>query len=550
MVSKTLHKTYFASPNRLLNFFLLSLFMTTNFFANFWLSRFEPDIHHDGYVLAGAIAASEGLLPNRDFFTQYGPLGPLLQGFWLQLTSPTLLNLRILNALLITLNFTVAIMLVAKNWSFRFSILVVSTIAFSYTSVLPPMLPWTSVLLTSTLLFALILLRKPDHHRKSIYSPNFFFAGLVLGVGIYIRIHGLFVIMAVATFLLLQRSLIKLGSLLGGFVFTVFIATLIQWKTNSLSAFIQQVFVSPFTDYTSNGNYPLKTQIVNLFLLFSSFIYLLLLVLSIFCIKKIIVGTKESASKKAFSWLLFSVTSVLAYTLGTRIANLPVADRSFLNPQYFLYFFSNNWRHLLAYCAVAVLLLQLRNVFGDLKIRLKADKHVPFFFALGTLTQLFPTADYFHLWWITPVLVVCCAQVIPQERARMFLVPALMTSVLLANLLFFVDFVSTPRYLVTSTVAKNMYTSNLGLQTSLEAAVRNVPPGEGYFHCNHGIFAVADGKYLPTHWDFVNWGPQFPNKENRSGRHFYCDSNVDEIGSTGRVLWRDPTGTAFIILKE
>ncbi len=550
MIGLSAFRTFFSVHNRILSFALLSVFALANFFTNFRLSRFDPDIHHDGYVLAGAIAASEGLVPNRDFLAQYGPLGPFFQGIWLQFTSPTLLNLRILNALLVTLNFTIAIILIARKWNFRFSILAVSTVAFSYPSVLTPMVPWTSVILTSSLLIALVSLQSQDSHSGSIYSSVFFFAGVILGVGFYIRIHAIFVVVSLATFLVLQKNWSRLTSLLTGFILIVSVATLIQWRTNSLSDFVNQVFLAPFISYTGDGGYPPKTQIVNLFLFLSCFIYLSLFLVVILGLKRFLVKSQKSRFGSLLLSVIFLLASTLAYSYGIKIPEIAIEDRSFRNPQYFLYYFCNNWRHVIGYCALALLLLQLRRILWNFKLRNMPHSYIFLFFAFGVMAQLFPTADYAHLWWITPLLLICCTELVPEERVRKILKPSLLISILLVNFLFVTDFVAIPRYLVPSTVAKNMYTANLGLQARLEAVAGNISPGKGYFHCAHGIFAVADGKYLPRYPDFVNWGPQSPDKEEQSGKHFYCESKVNEAGLGTQVIWSDPTGNAFITLRE
>ena len=94
MVRKILNQKTFAA-----------IFITiTNliFFAN--ISRFDPDPHHDGVMFTAALASALGKVPNREFFAQYGPLTPVLQGMWLDLTSPTLFNLRLLHAIILTIS--------------------------------------------------------------------------------------------------------------------------------------------------------------------------------------------------------------------------------------------------------------------------------------------------------------------------------------------------------------------------------------------------------------------------------------------------------------
>jgi hypothetical protein len=63
--------------------------------------RIEPNGIHDGIMFPGAVASSEGLIPNRDFFSQYGPITPILQGYWLKVFPVEIISLRILDAILL-----------------------------------------------------------------------------------------------------------------------------------------------------------------------------------------------------------------------------------------------------------------------------------------------------------------------------------------------------------------------------------------------------------------------------------------------------------------
>ena len=56
--------------------------------------RLEPDPHHDGVIYGAAVGASQGLVPQRDFLSQYGPMQPLINGIWLTLFGTSMLSLR------------------------------------------------------------------------------------------------------------------------------------------------------------------------------------------------------------------------------------------------------------------------------------------------------------------------------------------------------------------------------------------------------------------------------------------------------------------------
>jgi len=58
-------------------------------------ARFNFDSHHDGYMLAAAIAVRDGALIHRDVITQYGPITSLIHATWLLLPLGPALALRI-----------------------------------------------------------------------------------------------------------------------------------------------------------------------------------------------------------------------------------------------------------------------------------------------------------------------------------------------------------------------------------------------------------------------------------------------------------------------
>jgi hypothetical protein len=54
----------------------------------------QIDPHHDGIILGAAIASSTGHIGPSEAFSQYGPLSPLLHGWFLNVFGNTMLNLR------------------------------------------------------------------------------------------------------------------------------------------------------------------------------------------------------------------------------------------------------------------------------------------------------------------------------------------------------------------------------------------------------------------------------------------------------------------------
>ena len=50
-------------------------------------ARLDFDPHHDGVMVATAVAIRDGAIVHRDVFAQYGPVAPLLQALALNFLS-------------------------------------------------------------------------------------------------------------------------------------------------------------------------------------------------------------------------------------------------------------------------------------------------------------------------------------------------------------------------------------------------------------------------------------------------------------------------------
>ena len=522
------------------------LFAVINFLANFWLGKLDPDIHHDGYVLAGAVAFSDGLMPNRDFFAQYGPFAPAVQGLFLNVTESSLQNLRLLNGLLLTFSFTLALILMSRKWDFYLSLGLVSCVAFSYTSILPPMTPWPSVIMN--FIYMLIILLIGSWTRKDWFFQYIvsFLIGVLLGATVYFRIHSLSLIFLFALVLSVQKQFRKLLCVFCGFFLLISITTYVQISTGSFYSFLEQTVFFPFEYYT-NSALPFKVQLVNLFLVFMSFFYLAVFIVFIKAPSRFMKGKASKRLGFVISCVVTTLFFLLAFKFGKEMLDIPVVERSFLNPKYALLYFAQNLRHLVGYCLVALFLLYILQTIRFWQEKIRSKNAIYLAFAVGSLTQLFPSPDYFHLWWISPILLACLPHLMKiTPFSTKALVPA-MLALGLSNILFFKDYVSADRIMVPNTVIRGMYSANNELQKTLEVIINKVPSRAGYFHCPHGIYAVAGGHYLANGSDFVDWGPQTSQKALLPGLHFYCESKTSDDRPTDDILWQNSTGSDLLL---
>jgi hypothetical protein len=116
------------------------------------VARLDFDRHHDGYMLAQAMAVHEGAAIHRDAFAQYGPVTPWLQSLALYLPTGPGLALRLFTALVIAATVFMMADLgraTPSSWPIRRWPALLA--AFSWVVLADfwlgiPMLPWASVL--------------------------------------------------------------------------------------------------------------------------------------------------------------------------------------------------------------------------------------------------------------------------------------------------------------------------------------------------------------------------------------------------------------------
>ena len=78
------------------------------------VSAFDPEIHHDGVILAPAIGAAQGLQIHSELFSQYGPITTWIQVPAVWLLGPELLSIRIQGAFVLAMSAVLISLLVSR----------------------------------------------------------------------------------------------------------------------------------------------------------------------------------------------------------------------------------------------------------------------------------------------------------------------------------------------------------------------------------------------------------------------------------------------------
>ena len=134
---------------------------------------FDLEPLHDGLAFAMATATANDLLPNRDFFAQYGPLSPFIFGSVLKVFGHYMLVLRIFTAILLTVTGCIFFLILKRFISVKSACLLSITWAVSsplYIN-LNTDLPWASVVTTLfsiSILYLLALIKDKNLHFRSM----------------------------------------------------------------------------------------------------------------------------------------------------------------------------------------------------------------------------------------------------------------------------------------------------------------------------------------------------------------------------------------------
>ena len=502
------------------NVFLTGLLLAPiNFFYFFTHLRLDPNPHHDGIVLAAAVANSEYLVPNRDFFTQYGPVAAEISGLWLRFTSPTLLQLRLFHIGLLVLTGLLMYWFVASRT--KVTLGVVICVLWTVTApfyILPVATPWPSVILNLILLITIILACSTRSAEVSQFS--LFAIALLLTLSTFLRLQSIVTLVLMLLVLLIYKNFQSFCFTLYGFFTGITLSILYFIVTNSFSSWVQDCVVWAFDRYATPRSFD-KAWIVetSLWLLFPA----------ISAIWFFLIRTYLSSIRGVFVYLIFALLfSFLVF------ANLvEVLDKSYLNPMYFLQSMAQNWLNWLGYlCSTVLVLISIRFVKEK---QVTAKQLVALIIGLSALIQLYPAHDAFHLWWITPVLVIALVGVIDKQiitRVRPIVFLSVLT--IFASIVIQIPYLTNPREHFEAPVLAGMLgDEQLVRVVNQSAKILSSVPKDSYvnFDCVDGLYSVLSGNFQAKNANMVSWGKQrvFSNSEIQYRFTCYTTSEVEDL---------------------
>lgn len=520
-------------------------------------SRFDPDVHHDGIMYTAALASSKGLMPNRDFFAQYGFGAPFVQGIWMSFTGDSLLSLRVFTAFQLA---TIALMLFYSCKKFV-SAQISFLIAFAWIVQLSARLPWASILSTLCFLSVFLLLYNNKIPRTYLTQSftRFFSAGVIVAVSSTFRIQNiiLFGLLMVAFLVFEKRGFIL--PFFFGFSFFLLVFFVFTFQLQILDPMVTQTIVWPAKFYSA----PALTKsfitdtlwFPTIFLFISVTVFFLTIVSKNFTNR----GTRQL---QLMLFSLIGITGVLIL-IQKRDGHL-----SLRNPKVLMIDATSKTIGFLGYwsataCVLLVIFIVMTKILKVTPFSaLSLESGWIVFLGIAALPQLYPLHDQVHLWYVTPVLLISCLPLLKyvfmkHPRSSVWVTTFLVLSLSLSLFSDLRDF-RKERVPYSNIVMAGLMGERSSVKFTdsvmkfLNAHAQESQVG---FDCNNGIFSAGGKRFLSNDPMFVNWGPERATPIRQSTNVFICGKKLSEIehykryGFIIQKLWKDSeiTYSAFLL---
>lgn len=501
------------------------------FLGNIKFAKFDYDPHHDGYIVAIAIAVRDHGVVFRDVFSQYGSMSAWIQGYWLRIFfhDQPILGLRVLNVLFISAIVFLLAMAgnnMPKNWHIKpwmgyFASLSWLVLNDVYTHV--PMLPWPALIATFFTVLGFVLTGKSifylEMNRQTLAIFFVYLAGASFTASIFTR-QSIGALNIFAFYLLIILSYLS-KNLPKKFLFHGFISSiitlaifLIQYAVSGVTKdWINQTFIWPASNYASNG------YLAELFGRIEKYSIPLLLFLLFVVLQRNAHLIKVSQFEKWFLVFKILLPIYIYWYLFINIEVEKIFPTAILNFQTYkgiaslLEFVSFSALALIAYTSV--------NLFVKIfKRQISADGNLYLLFhvilGFSCMTQIFPVSDSRHLWWGLPLaLLLLFALTKPFESKTKIVWNPIILSLIIGSLVAAYqgyEYLKIKRLPAAKEFATSgMYLNpeqHLIMRDKFEFLIQNIYPYEkAMFLSRNGDLSVFDGKYHSMDPYFVYWGP-------------------------------------------
>ena len=494
------------------------------------------------HMFAAAIGFTDGLRPNLDFFAQYGPLSSVVQGLGMMIFGKTLTGLRLFTTLLLIFSALMVGFRTHQKFGQRVALLTWSLWVLSG----PMGLPWSSIISSSMIVVFLFLSFSFHEERFVLNSSRFLYSSQLLIVGSLVRIQVSLIfilLLAVIIFRRLDfpRHFLRNFLLLSCITFSAILLSLAQLKI--LNPYVEQSFIWAIGHYG-------KPRITLTYI--SGLIWFALVPVFLVTYAWLIrwVLRKNYFSRNAVL-LLFSIPLLASFLITISYENEP--QESLLDPAFFAIEFLRRILISVDYLPVfaIICLLFLFMVAPSRKIITRSKENCLILaVAVGTLSQLYPLFDPWHLWMISPVLILAIVlldfRLVFLKRLQLPFYSIAVT-VIIGLISQFIVSAFDQHYSFKSEILSGMTSSRLDapqLDSTLLKLEKSMSPNKPtVFLCTDGLYAAASGYFISQGPIFVDWGLTDDLLNSQTRRVFACDYTKGQVRDFEKSDWE----TVFVL---
>lgn len=490
----------------------------------FFFARFDIDSYHDGFIYPMALLSSEGKLPNKDFFSFYGPLGPLVQGTWLKVFGSSLFILRMHGALLIILIGLLMFLLCRKQLGISWSLIITSIWMISHPLIVNPSLPWPDLYVTLIQLVALLYL---THGKSELKTIHYFVLGFILSVAVMAKINALLPAAFTMILLIYAIRLRKAISVLIGFLTGISMFSLIMMKFNIFGAFYEQTILYNFNRYDEGKSI---RGIFNLKIL----VYGIILAVTLVFIRNM--NNRLVSHKNLLSFFSILASLVLfAVSWKYRQIAVPFSALEF-TPQAAAQNFLKNSPYWLLF-GVSFLAILYGMKFLVRKSRNEASEIELIFAAvsLSSFLLLYPNPEPAHIWYMIPTGVVGVIKLsrldendpLIRNIGFLILLPSFMGLFAVS-----IQYLQIPRenhQIEFLKPMKSVKANVISIDKTLQELDSNVGSQKMQNNCVLGLFAVPGNSYVVSDFQYVDLTKPFGTRKIEAPYAFECDVSKERL---------------------
>lgn len=488
--------------------------------------RLDVDPYHDGFIYPMALLVSQGGVPNKDFFSMYGPMAPFVQGIWLDVFGPSLLNLRIHGAILIVI-ISILLFFLSRRFLGDVGAGLISTIwLVGNPLIVHPSLPWVDLYTTLILLLGIIYVGKVSS-RDALRPLNYFVLGIVLGLGVFAKIN--FSIPLVVIFLLVTiyfgfKSSLALAQ---GILITLTVFIGLMYFIGALKGYIEQGIIFPLSMHDEGKS-----------------------IRGIFNIKILIFGSGALLIFYLFNRLSFSNRLTRRHILGSSvILTLSAGLIAFYFREVsapFVAFagdiskdvsnFLKNSPYWLLFGSIFLAVMSVARVFMRRKSKkLDSQSVLTGIIGFSSIFQLYPNPEPGHIWFVFPVAIIAAMVWVPSlmnEKNLRYLSKLALIPTCAALITINVSYISIDREQHTAKPFVGMLSQQEKtslIDSTMRQLEKIIIKETVQYNCPLGIYSVAGNNYRGSDYQYVDLIPKFNKPKVDSDLIFTCDLDQDGV---------------------